>query len=416
MKWITALLLAVAAAAPAAAQNPADSETGGKTYPFILRDTPARLFTMRQFDESSLSAYRLFSDALNDNLKPVVSYAVQGVFVVLFFHGLTHEEAHRSVLVAEDIGSVAHPFQLSERGGFVTGVTDATLQNLRDTKFPTFIRLHTAGFESDYMLATREETLMSQGDESYKNLAVEYLARKAGIIRYFTEGLFKYNTDGAEEPNELDRDVVGNDLYGAIRHLFRPTMPFTRYTRYQDLTSEELAYLDRVQYRTFLNLVNPNVIGVNNFRVTDSVTLNAGLGHCMGPFGDFIDQKFWVTVKRKVKVSGYLREFENRYRWFFGAGVGINDYPVTPRLEVSAAAHYWSQPVNLSFTSLDGRAGGAVEVTGRYKMPLRHSTWLRAVSLDVGLIYKTAGFLPEEMALGERFGARIGLSLFTKGD
>jgi hypothetical protein len=371
---------------------------------------------MRQMDEVSLSTYRLFAGLLNSNLKPVVSYAVQGAFVVLFFHGLTHEEAHRSILVGEDIGAIANPFQLSERGGYVTGVTDATLQNLRDTKFPTFIRLHTAGFESDYMLATREETLMSQGDESYKNLAVEYLARKVGIIRYFTEGIFKYNTDGAEEANELDRDVVGNDLYGAIRHLFRPTMAYTRYTRYSDLTGEELGYLHRVQNRTFLNLVNANVIGVSNFRVSDAVRLNVGLGHCMGPFGDFIDQKAWLAVKRKLKISGYLREFENRDRWFFGAGIGVNDYPVARRVAVSAAVHYWNQPVGLSFTALDGRPGGAVDVTGRYKVPIRHSSWLRSLSFDVGAIYKTAGFLPEELALGEHFGVRFGLSLITGGN
>ena len=415
MKWITALLLVVASAAPVAAQD-TGSGKGEKSYPFILRDSPPRLFTMRQFDEVSLSTYRLFSDLLNSNLKPVVSYAVQGAVVLLFFHGLTHEEAHRAILVGEDIGAVSHPFQLSERGGYVVGVTDATLQNLRDTKFPTFIRLHTAGFESDYMLATREETLMSQGDESYKNLAVEYLARKAGIIRYFTEGIFKYNTDGAEEANELDRDVVGNDLYGAIRHLFRPTMEYTRYTRYADLTDEELGYLHRVQYRTFLNLANANVIGVTNFRVSDAVRLNVGLGHCMGPFGDFIDQKVWLAVKGKVKISGYLREFENRNRWFYGAGVGVNDYPVAGRVAVSAAVHYWNQPADLSFTALDGRPGGAVDVTGRYKVPLRHSTWLRSLSLDVGVIYKTAGFLPEELALGEHFAVRAGLSLITRGN
>jgi hypothetical protein len=416
VKWIVALLVMVVSAAPVAAQDTADPGNDGKIYPFILRDSPARLFTMRQFDEDALSAYRLFSDVLNSNLTPVVSYAVQGAVVVLIFHGLTHEEAHRSILVGEDIGSVSHPFQLADRGGYVVGVTDATLQNLRDTNFPTFIRLHTAGFESDYMMATREETLMSQGDESYKNLAVEYLARKGGIIRYFTEGLFKYNTDSAEETNELDRDVVGNDLYGAIRHLFRPTMPYTRYTRYQDLTPEELGYLHRVQFRTFLNLANANVIGVNNFRVSDAVRLNVGLGHCMGPFGDFIDQKVWLAVKKKVKISGYVREFENRDRWFVGAGIGVNDYPVTGRVLVSAAVHYWNQPVGLSFTALDGKPGGAVDVTGRYKVPIKNSSWLRYLSLDVGMIYKTAGFLPEELALGEHFGARVGLSLFTRGN
>jgi hypothetical protein len=229
VKWITALLLVVASAAPAAAQDASDPGKVEKTYPFILRDSPPRLFTMRQFDEGYLSSYRLFSDLLNTNLKPFVSYAIQGAAVLLLFHALTHEEAHRAILVGEDIGAVSHPFRFSERGGYVVGVTDATLENLRDTKFPTFIRLHTAGFESDYMLATREETLMSHGGESYRNLAVDYLMRKAGTIAYFTEGIFKYSRDGAEEANELERDVVGDDLYGAIRHLFRPTMEYRRY-------------------------------------------------------------------------------------------------------------------------------------------------------------------------------------------
>jgi hypothetical protein len=416
VKWTAALLLVLASAAPVAAQDPADPGKGEKTYPFILRDSPARLFTMRQFDEGYLSSYRLFSDLLNSNLKPVVSYAVEGAAVLLFFHALTHEEAHRAILVGEDIGSVSHPFQLSERGGYVVGVTDATLQNLRDTNFPTFIRLHTAGFESDYMLATREETLMSLGGESYKNLAVEYLLRKAGTIRYFTEGIFKYNSDGPEEANELERDIVGNDFYGVIRHLHRPTMEYTRYTRYADLTDEELGYLHRLQSRTFLNLANANVIGVTSFRVSDAVRLNAGLGHSMAPFGDFIDQKVWLAVKGKVKISGYLREFENRSHWFYGAGVGVSEYPVAGRVAVSAAVHYWNQPVDLSFTAVDGRPGGAVDVTGRYKVPLRHSTWLQYLSLDVGVIYKTVGFLPEELALGEHFGVRVGLSLITRGD
>jgi hypothetical protein len=413
MKRAAVLLLAMALAASLAAQETGGRAEGGKTYPFILRDSPPRLFTMRQFDQNYMSGYRLFSDLLNKNLHPVLSYAVQGACVILFFHTLTHEEGHRSILAGEDIGSVSHPFPFSERGGYVTGVTDATLESLRDTKFPTFIRLHTAGFESDYMLSTREETLMSLGDESYRNLAVEYLLRKVGIIRYFTEGVFKHNTDGPEEANELERDIVGNDLYGAIRHLFRPAMEYSRYTRFADLTGEELGYLHRVQFRSLLNLANANVVGVSNFRVSDAVRLNAGLGHSMGPFGDFIDEKLWMVVGSKVRLNAYLREFQNLNRWFFGAGLGINDCPLAGRLDVSVMAHYWNQPVDLSFTEQNGRPGGAIDVTGRYKLPLKHGSWLRYLSLDLGLIYKSAGFLPEELALGEHFGVRAGLSLIT---
>jgi hypothetical protein len=416
MKKITLLMLAMASAVSLAAQDTRVSGEGEKEYPFILRDSPARLFTMRQFDQDYLSGYRLFSDLLNKNLSPVLSYAIQGACVILFFHTTTHEEGHRAILIGEDIGSVSHPFPFSERGGYVDGVTDAILRNLRDTKFPTFIRLHTAGFESDYMLSTREETLMSLGDESYKNLVVEYLLRKFGIIRYFTEGIFKHDTDGPEEANELERDIVGNDLYGVIRHLFRPTMEYKRYTRYADLTEQELGYLHRVERRTFLNLGNANIIGVNNFRLSETLRINIGLGHSMGPFGDFIDEKVWLVYRGKVKFSAYLREFENLSHWFFGAGAGIKDYPLAKHVDVSAMVHYWNQPLNLSFTEQNGQSGGAIDVTGRYKLFLGHDSWLRYLSLDLGLIYKSFGFLPEEIELDEHFGVRVGLSLGSRGD
>jgi hypothetical protein len=411
MKKLTVLLLAIASAVSLAAQDTPGTQASERSYPFILRDSPARLFTMRQVDVNSLSGFRLFSDLLNRDLSPALSYVIQGAFGFLFFKTMTHEEAHRSILVGEDIGAVSHPFPFSERSGYVDGVTDATLQNLRDTKFPTFIRLHTAGFESDYMLATREETLMSLGDESYRNLVVEYLLRKVAIVRYFTEGIFKHDTDGPEEADELRRDVVGNDLYSVIRHLFRPTMAYTRYTRYADLTGQELHYLHRVERRTFLNLANANIIGVSNVRLSDDLRGNIGLGHCMGPFGDFIDEKLWLAYKEKVKVNAYLREFENLDRWFIGAGIGINDYPVAQRLDVSAMVHYWNQPLGLSFTEQRGKSGGAVDVTGRYKLLLRHHSRLQYLSLDLGMIYKTVGFLPEEIELGKYLGIRFGLSL-----
>ncbi len=409
MKRIAILLLALAAAASLTAQNTPGG--GEKTYPFILRDDPPRLWTMRQLDQDYLSGWRLFAGVLDRNVGPVAGLIVKGAFGLLFFKTMTHEEAHRSILTGEDIGAVSHGFPFSERSGYVDGVTDATLQALRDTDLPAFIRLHTAGFESDYLLATREETLMSLGQESFGNLAVEYLLRKIALIRYLTEGLFKHDTDGPEEADELKRDVVGNDLYGAIRHLFRPTMAYTRYTRYADLTGQELRYLRRVEWRTFLNLANANIIGVSGFRLAGGLRANVGLGHCLGPFGDFIDEKLWLAWKAKIRIAAYLREFQNLNRWFLAAGIGLCDYPVSKRLVLSAAAHYWDQPAGLSFTAEEGRVGGAIDVTGRYKLPLKPAAPLGSLSVDLGLIYKTAGFLPEELGLDGHFGVRLGLSL-----
>jgi hypothetical protein len=416
MKRIAALALVVNAAASLAGQSlPAAATPDLKEYPFILRDDPARLFTMRQIDQDCLSGERLFAGLVHRNFSPVISAVIQGVFDYCFFKTLTHEEAHRSILVGEDIGAVSHAFPFEKRTGYVDGVTDATLENLRNTKFPTFIRLHTAGFESDYMLATREETLMAFGDENPRILLIEYLIRKVALVRYFTEGLFHHDSDGPEEANELERDIVGNDLYGAIRHLFRPTMPYVRYTRLADLTGQERRYLRRVEWRTFLNLANANVVGVGGFRLAGGLRLNAGLGHCMGPFGDFIDEKIWLAWPRTVKLSGYLREFENLDHWFLGAGLGLEDYPLARHVTISAMVHYWDQPLGLSFTGTSGRAGGAIDVTGSYRFPLRPGGRVDCLALDLGLICKSAGFLPEELALGRHFGLRCGLTLGFRG-
>jgi hypothetical protein len=321
---------------------------------------------------------------------------------------MTHEEGHRAVLTTEGISSVSHPVLFTERAGYVDGVTDAALQDLRDTKFPTFVRLHTAGFESDYMMATHEETLLSLDQERYPNVAVDYLLRKFNLVFYFTEGIFRRNSDGAEEVDELERDIVGNDLYGVIRHLYRPAMAYHRYARFEDLTPEEHRYLERVQWRTWLNVANLNVIGVRNWAVSRNLRANAGLGHCMGPFGDFIDEKVWLSYGRRLNLSLYVREFENRDHWFVGAGAGISDYALTPRLSVSAALHYWDQPADLGFNTATGKSGGAVDISGSYRLG-RGRPSLKAVAVEAGMVAKTAGFLPEEMALDRHVGFRVGL-------
>jgi hypothetical protein len=416
MNKLAILLLMILSASPVMAQDGADTGERGKNYPFIIIDSPMRPFTMRKLDQDYLSAYRLFADTANKNFDPVVSYLVQGVSCLFLLKTMTHEEGHRAILREEDIASGTRPFFFENRGGYVDGVTDQTLKNLRDTKFPTFIRLHTAGFESDYMLATREETLLSFEDESYRNLMVEYLFRKAALLIYFTEGIFRRDSDGAEEADELKRDIVGNDLYGVIRHLFRPTMEYRRYTRYSDLTNEELRYLQRVQGRTFLNLANANLVGIRDFRLTDNLKANLGMGHCMGPFGDFIDEKIWLAYRQNLKVNGYLREFENRDHWFFGAGAGINEYPLARRLSVSGMVHYWKQPLDLGFNSGTGKAGGAVDLSGSYKLMIRQKSHMKYLSLDMAMTYKTAGFLPEETALDQHLGLRLGLSLGLRGN
>ena len=153
---------------------------------------------------------------------------------------LTHEEGHRSILTHKNIGSISQPFFNSKGAAYVKGVTDETLLNLRDTDFPTYIRLHTAGLESDNMLANEMENLLVFEEDSFNILKEEYLLRKLSAIGYHLYTFLpKMMPNIKEDENDLENDIVGHDIWGMVRHLHRPEMEFHRYTQFKDLTTVE---------------------------------------------------------------------------------------------------------------------------------------------------------------------------------
>jgi len=380
-------------------------------YSFIIQDSPSVLFTMRQFNQNYLSGYRLFARELNHVAKDEhISDLVQLGLQVLFLAPLTHEEGHRSVLTALNIGSVSQPYFNSQGTAYVKGVTDQTLQNLRDNDLPTFIRLHGAGLESDYLITKKLEETGSFGFDQFTDYKWEYWSRKLSILQYYVFGIAGYEADYKEEANELDRDIVGFDTYGAVRHLFRPHMEYYRYTSYDQLTLDEKNFVNRMGYRSLLNLINPLILGKNGFLLSDNIKLNAGMGYTMAPFGDFIDENFWLTIKN-LNVELYLRQFQNRTNWFNGFGAALINFPVTSRLYADIYGHFWQQPAGLDFNTSDHLNGGAVDMNLRYFFYNRRNVFLKGFSLDLGGIYKTQGFLPGELFLGKHAGFRIGTSV-----
>ncbi|HDP97720.1 MAG TPA: hypothetical protein ENN22_00845 [bacterium] len=264
-------------------------------YRFIIQDSPSQLFTMRQVNQSYLSGYRLLARGLytaspDDRIADLIQVGLQA----FFFMPLTHEGGHRSILTVNNIGSISQPYFNKHGAAYVKGVTDQTLRDLRDSDLPTYIRIHAGGLESDYILTKRIESIGSFEHDIFDNYKWEYWLRKFSILQYYATGLFKYDIDLEEEANELERDIVGHDIYGAARHLHRPAMDFHRYTRYGELTNEEKKYVNRLGYHFFLNLFHPLIIGKRNFEMTKRTSINAGQGHSMAPFGDFIDENIWL--------------------------------------------------------------------------------------------------------------------------
>jgi hypothetical protein len=129
----------------------------------------------------------------------------------------------------------------------------------------------------------------------------------------------------------------------------------------------------------------------------------------MTPFGDHIDENFLIQINNKVNLHAYLRQFQNKTNWFMGAGLKLIDYEIAPGLLTTAESHCWTQPRDLSFTTSESFVGGAIDLNLSYRLLKARSG--NALSLAAGMIYKTKGYLPEEVMLGEYWGARVGLTL-----
>lgn len=181
--------------------------TKEKEYSFIIEDSPAKLFTMRQMNESSLSVYRIAIGEINKVIPTKLRRYIDAGLILsgLFYVPLTHEEGHRSILTYKNIGSISQPYFNKNLAAYVVGVRDADLNLLRDTDLPTYIRLHTAGLESDYAMLLREASLMTMKKEDVSVLWGDYLIRKFSLIGYYCYGLLKADAGITEEANELKR-------------------------------------------------------------------------------------------------------------------------------------------------------------------------------------------------------------------
>lgn len=383
-----------------------------KTYEFTIYDG-SDSSTMNQFSKNYLSSYRIFSKTL-DELIPnkKVNMIVKLSSIAIFGMPYTHEEGHRSVLTHKGIGSISQPFFGSNGAAYVKGVKDIELINLRNTDLPNYARLHSAGLESDYMIANRIEELVVFQEESYQILKEEYLLRKFGLMAYNLTNLFpSLSPDIEEETNELKRDIVGHDIWGFVRHLHRPNMPFYRYTDFEDLTNVEKKYSKGLAWKSFSNLLSPMLFGKSNFDVNANLKANFSIGHSLSPFGDYFEQNVYLFYKNKYKVIAYVREYMNKDNTFLASGLKLHNYKLSNKLAASIGLDIWNQPENLSFTTSNNKVGGNIYLKLNHFTFQNNTGFIKGIGLFSEVFYKTEGFLPEYASLENDFGLRIGFSI-----
>ncbi|MBG6063410.1 hypothetical protein IWX83_003220 [Flavobacterium sp. CG_9.1] len=390
-----------------------------KYYSYNFYEGKGYLFTMNQSNDLMLNSIRYIGGSVNDkNLsekeKKLYSTGLS-LFTGLLGQAITHEEGHRSVLSELGIGSVSEPFFDKHLVAKVTGVSDKTLINLRDNNLPNYIRLHTAGLESDYAYLKKSDAFLNFNEEKNEVLHPDYIMRKLGTQFYYLTNLFTMKSGIKEKDDlELDRDIVGHDLYGMIRHLHRPNMEFYRYTERNELTSEEKSYAKRMAYMSFFNFLNPNIWKNNRYNLSKEVKANFSVNYSLAPFGDFVEQNLFLTVKDKYKINPYFRQYFNKSYTFLAGGINLHNYTFhDAKFLLNSSIDFWEQPKNLEFRNKEGKFGFGL----KSEFAVRFSNWnnnTKSAYFNLGASYKTNGFIPESPSLKEDFRIHLGFVLAIK--
>lgn len=383
-----------------------------KYYEFPVFDG-SKTLTMKQTNELVQNSSRLLSSTIitGENVRRD-GFAQIGMLTlnILLLHPITHEEGHRSILTNLNIGAISQPIVDKNGVAKVIGVTDATLKNLRDTDLPDYIRLHTAGLESDIAYLNSLNAKLSFEEEESKFVKMDLFGRSSGVAMYYLTSWInrKFKLEEYKTP-ELERDIVGHDIWGMIRHIHRPTMDFHRYTTWDELTEEEKKFANKTAIFSLINLANPNLFNIRNFTLKNGNKLGFNLGYSLSPFGDYFSQNIYYFMPNKnIKLNPYLIEYFNKNSFFFGAGVKLHNFEYKNKYLFNSSIDFWNQPKELSFTTHKGEFGFGGNINAAYKF-FETETKNKSFYANLGISYKTKGFVPEQPSLKEDFRINAGV-------
>ncbi len=311
------------------------------SYDFIVFDEKPQLFSMHQMDENLLSADRLLNSLVNPEKKKKITAIM--IVPEIFLLPISHEEGHRSILTFNGIGAISQPFFNSQGVALVKGVKNADLIRLKKNKNTEYIRLHTAGIESDIAMLNRSRELLFFNEETKEYIYPVWFSRLSSAVEYPLLSLFpslfpKLN----ESSDELKNDVVGHDIYGAIKNQYGYQGDFKRYINFKDLNHTERKYLTRIALFSLLNIIDP--IWAKTKTNENGTSAGLGCNFLLTPFGNMFESKIYIRNKdRHLKMYWGLQGNINSTD-FIGLGglFAMND------INISNNFFWTSKPIFLS--------------------------------------------------------------------
>lgn len=351
---------------------------------------------------ASLSDYWRDTRFQNDEFSPLVLDAGMWVFV-LPHPGIWARNAWQQDLLRSeglDSESQAHYLwsDLEQREAYVTGPSNDELADMRETAPGQFARLGSARYEASHAMVAE----LTEGS-FFHDERPRYRLPKAYLVLSDLYSLHRCRSDDYDLPTDIpesEQDIIGFDCRHWVYELHNAGTPYDdrpgRTLQHSDLSEEELDYLNRAFYLSFLNLVDAHIFdernGLDTFRFSFQPT----------PFGRaFGYHQLSVSAPYQLGLDIYWQQ--NRERNLPAGRFSLIELPVgSGALTTRAAA--WRQPDALAFDTETAVTGWAVEASYSHPVP-------GGLRLQTDWHFKTEGWYPGFASLSAGSGWRLGIDL-----
>lgn len=364
-----------------------------------------------------------------------------------------HEEWHRAVLGRRNIASqndvyTARPFASSIS---VSHVKDEDLVRLKRDHPAEMVRLSGAGMESQTVLNLhlKKDSFIFGTDPSFdiSSLWINSVSNTAYLQTCSGRAADHFTVKAnLTEKSISKRDFVGLDCNAWVYDLFRPNEPYEmrgthplgtgidRYIKYSndtnmntgiqnflmygnsrrhsDLTKQEQDYLN-LQYRlSYVNFLNPSLLGYGRF---SSVNLfngkdfywNAGAAHLLTPFGYSLNLQFFFK-QDNINILFIYHTYVNAYRKLPGAELELIRYPGVlfgRKVFWNLGIHLWIQPNQQKFWTAETEAGALAKVS--VSVPVSEN-----LEIFLGASLKSRGWVAGNVYLDKAAEIKTGFSLY----
>jgi hypothetical protein len=383
---------------------------------WVSIQTPNNLSTLtKNIVSTDMLAEHIANKLFHKNLleKFLFSYAYNGLLSTPFLS----VEAERELLSTKGLHVSYNPTLFSPYGrSYSYGLDNIEMSNLRNSDFPTYMRLHTIQNDVHYTAAKLIEEKLARVDLSNINNKFNY------VFLYGVELLSHRESNvfwglGSEPQtsnfSENKQPLIIDPQKSWIKYLFEPGFGYKRQVTADDLSANETRYLRRSSLFSLLNFISPQMLGSGKIKLSDNNRFTFSLNYLRTVFGEMFEQNIWLM--HNSTLSGiFLRQYVNHEKAGIGLGYKWYDTPLANNLYLTSNLNYWCQPSECSFYDRSFSNGFSINQQLEWQFAKDKYIKRNNMSLFLGYNYKSKGYEPENFHLKANFDVQLGIKMRLK--